>query len=223
MGSDYLHMMAEKGRAIPLDRLASITDSVSAQVDRAAAIIDHLRQFGRKSEPVLEYVDISQPIRGVFTIIGQQLALEGIEVSLDLAATPPVMAHANRLEQVFFNLVTNARDAITHARAPGQSGAHNETAGPGRIAIATCCQGGRVVVTVADTGCGIAEAERHKIFEPFFTTKKTGQGMGLGLSITYGIVKDYGGDIQVESQPGQGSVFRLSFPMAREKTEGEAG
>ena len=71
-----------------------------------------------------------------------------------------------------------------------------------------------MAVTVADTGCGIPPAKRHKIFEPFYTTKQTGQGMGLGLSISYGIVRDYGGDITVEEAPGGGSLFRVSFPAA---------
>lgn len=212
MGSDYLQLLAETGRAPSPAVLASVTSQVSAQVDRAAAIIGHLRDFGRKSEPMLENVDINEPIRGVFTIIGHDLALQGIEVSLDLGEVACIKAHANRLEQVFFNLVVNARDAMIADRRPC------EQLVPNRIEIRSGTVGSRVEVSVADTGCGISEADRHKIFEPFFTTKQTGQGMGLGLAITYGIVKDYGGDIQVESTPGRGSVFRLSFPVAREKT-----
>lgn len=212
MGSDYLRMLAETGQPPPAEHLASVTGQVSEQVDRAAAIIGHLRDFGRKSEPALENVDINEPIKGVFTIIGHELALQGIEVTLDLQPVAPIKAHANRLEQVFFNLVVNARDAMTGDRCPKALPASR------CIDIRSRTEGGRVVVAVADTGCGIPESERHKIFEPFFTTKETGQGMGLGLSITYGIVKDYGGDIEVGDTPGGGSVFRLTFPVAREKT-----
>jgi PAS domain S-box-containing protein len=207
MGSDYLLMMARRGQAIPLERLASVTTSISSQVDRAAAIINHLREFGRKSQPHLEEVDIREPIRGVLTILGQQLALQGIAVKLDLdLELPPIKAHANRLEQVFFNLVTNARDALL---APCEAAAGNR---PRQITIRTWTQDDRVLVTVADTGCGIAKQALGKIFDPFFTTKDIGQGMGLGLSISYGIIKDYGGDIEVASAVGQGTTFRLSFP-----------
>lgn len=209
MGSDYLLMMAERGQTIPFGRLASVTASISSQVDRAAAIIGHLREFGRKSQPNLEEVDIRDPIRGVLTILGQQLALQGITVNLDLAPDcPPIKAHANRLEQVFFNLVTNARDALL---APSESAAGER---PREISIRSFTREDRVVVLVVDTGCGIAQNALGKIFDPFFTTKDIGQGMGLGLSISYGIVKDYGGDIAVASEPGHGTTLRLSFPAS---------
>jgi PAS domain S-box-containing protein len=211
MGSDYLKMLVEAGLTPAPENLATVTGQVSEQVDRAAAIIGHLRDFGRKSEPKLEYVDINEPIRGVFTIIGHELALQGIEIALDLTADAPIKAHANRLEQVFFNLVVNARDAMTERNC---SGGRER---PLRLVITSRSERGRVTVSVADTGCGIAPAERRKIFEPFFTTKKTGQGMGLGLAITYGIVKDYGGEIEVDSAKDRGSVFRLTFPVARDK------
>ena len=213
MGSDYLHLLAESGAPPPLENLLAVTGQISEQVDRAAAIIGHLRDFGRKSDPALEDVDIAVPIRGVFAIIGHELSLSGIEVELDLPPVPPIRAHANRLEQVFFNLVVNARDAMV---ADGCRGRDPDVK---RLRIACRKEGDRVAVTVADTGCGIPPAKRHKIFEPFYTTKQTGQGMGLGLSISYGIVRDYGGDIAVEEAPGGGSLFRVSFPAA----DGRAG
>lgn len=206
MGSDYLHFLAEKGQPPSPDILARVTAQVSAQVDRAAEIIGHLREFGRKSQASLENVDINDPIRGVFTLIGHELALDGIEVALDLRSVASIKAHANRLEQVFFNLVVNARDAMVGEGAP------SSPERPRRIDIASRDADGLVEVSVADTGRGIPAAVLHRIFEPFFTTKESGGGMGLGLSITYGIVKDYGGDIEVTSEPGQGCRFRLRFP-----------
>ena len=137
------------------------------------------------------------------------MALQGIEISLDLTADALIKAHANRLEQVFFNLVVNARDAMIDKACP--TGRKR----PRRLAITSRSADGRVTVAVSDTGCGIPESERRKIFEPFFTTKETGQGMGLGLAITYGIVRDYGGLIEVDSAPEQGSVFRLTFPTVK--------
>jgi PAS domain S-box-containing protein len=210
MGSDYLRLLSESGRKPPTGDLDAVTAQISEQVDRAAAIIAHLRDFGRKSQPTLENVDVNDPIRGVFAIIGHELSLQGIAVTLDLGALAPIKAHANRLEQVFFNLVVNARDALVQLSRPGAP------EGLRSIAIATRMADGRVTATVSDNGCGIPESERHKIFEPFFTTKQAGQGMGLGLAITYGIVKDYGGDIVVDETPGGGCAFRLIFPAARD-------
>jgi C4-dicarboxylate-specific signal transduction histidine kinase len=206
LGSDFLHLMAQRGQAVASERFSDVTSQIGGQVDRAAAIIGHLREFGRKSDLVSEEVDINEPIRGVFTIIGQQLALQNIRVTLDLGENlPRILAHANRLEQVFFNLVTNARDAILGQSRNGKAR---------EITIRSFRENSRVTATFSDTGIGVAPSELHKIFEPFFTTKNTGQGMGLGLSISYGIVKDYGGDIEVDSEPGSGTTFKLSFPQA---------
>jgi histidine kinase len=118
------------------------------------------------------------------------------------------MAHDNRLQQVFFNLVANARDAIIekNQRLPDRP--------VGTIRIRTYQKGNLVVAVVQDDGIGIRDAVRDKIFEPFFSTKESSIDMGLGLAITYGIVKDYGGDIQVISREGQGTTFRLSFAAA---------
>jgi len=209
MGSDFLSLMVGQKRDIPKEHLGRVVGEISVQVDRAATIINHLREFGRKSDLKTEKVDINIPIRGVFTIIGQQLALQNIDVTLDLCdSLPQIHAHSNRLEQVFFNLVTNARDAVNMRRDTAENGA-----GPREISIRSWLEGDRVAVTVSDTGCGITPQDLQKIFEPFFTTKTMGHGMGLGLSISYGIVKDYGGDIEVGSEPGEGTTFKLTFPL----------
>ncbi|MEF3698379.1 ATP-binding protein [Desulfolutivibrio sp.] len=209
MGSDFLSLMVGQKRDIPKEHLGRVVGEISVQVDRAAAIINHLREFGRKSDLKTEKVDINIPIRGVFTIIGQQLALQNIDVTLDLCdSLPQIHAHSNRLEQVFFNLVTNARDAVNMRRDTAENGG-----GPREISIRSWLENDRVAVTVSDTGCGITPQDLQKIFEPFFTTKTMGHGMGLGLSISYGIVKDYGGDIEVGSEPGEGTTFKLTFPL----------
>ena len=142
-------------------------------------------------------------------IIGQQLKLHEIEIILDLdESIPTILAQTNRLEQVFFNLLANASDAIEQKRdAEGKSL-------PEQIHICTYNQDNHVVVTVSDTGIGIPEEIKEKIFEPFFTTKEVGKGMGLGLSILYGIVKEFQGEIEIESVPGKGTVFRHIFPAA---------
>ncbi|HSM90525.1 MAG TPA: ATP-binding protein, partial [Desulfobacterales bacterium] len=209
MGSDFLSMMVEQRREIPPEDLRQVVAEMSGQVDRAAEIINTLRSFGRKADLVMERVDINKPIQAVFSLVGRQFELENIRMELDLGqGIPAIMAHDNRLQQVFFNLTTNARDAIIEKRGrlPGRPA--------GKILIRTFQEGGQVVAEVDDDGIGISDAVRDKIFEPFFSTKESSNDMGLGLAITYGIVKGYGGDIQLKSQEGIGTTFKLSFTAA---------
>ncbi len=207
MGSDFLIMMTEGNLEIPKNQLQTVATEMSIQVDRAAEIIKTLRAFGRKAGLTKEKVDINKAVRGVFSIVGRQLELENITIRLELAeAISPILAHENRLQQVFFNLVVNARDAIR-----AQNETSSRTTG-GLITIRSYESGRQVVVEIRDSGTGIQEAVRDKIFEPFFTTKEASQCMGLGLAITYGIVKDYGGDIQVLGREGEGATFVVNFP-----------
>jgi C4-dicarboxylate-specific signal transduction histidine kinase len=129
-------------------------------------------------------------------------------LELDLGPDlPPIMAEHNRLEQVFINLVTNAIDAMDE-----KNDMPNSKRSKKELKIASFQQGGSVAVTVSDTGTGMSEDVLNKIFEPFYTTKKTGKGTGLGISISYGIVKDYDGRIEIESVEGEGTTFTLYFP-----------
>jgi histidine kinase len=198
--------MVEANRDIPPLDLHQVVTEMSSQVDRAAEIINTLRSFGRKAELVMERVDINKPIQAVFSLVGRQFELDNIRLELDLTqGIGSIMAHDNRLQQVFFNLVTNARDAINERRE------RHSGSSAGRIRIRTFQEDGQVVAEVADDGIGISETVRDKIFEPFFSTKESSIDMGLGLAITYGIVKDYGGDIQLTSEEGAGTTFTLSF------------
>ncbi len=210
MGSEFLALMQEREVEPTPEQFSQVVLEISAQVDRAAEIINTLRAFGRKSDMLKELIDINKPIRSVLTIVRRQFELDTIRFHLELGeGLPPVLAQDNRLQQVFFNLLTNARDAINESSAPSDPAARRA------IGIRTLAEGGGVCVEVSDTGVGIPESEHDKIFEPFFTTKETGQGMGLGLAITYGIVRDYGGQIRIQSEPGRGTTFRLIFPEAQ--------
>ena len=216
MGSEYLQMIMEQNHHSLKPELVDVAREVSQQVDRASAIINLLREFGRKPDFKKEQVNINDIIRAVLGIMGQQLKLYDIELILDLGdSIPPVLAQANRMEQIFFNLLANASDAILQKRkAAGKTS-------PEQIKIVTSRSQDHVVVTVSDTGIGIPIEIKEKIFEPFFTTKEVGKGMGLGLSILYGIVKEYGGEIEVESEPGKGTSFKQIFPVAvSEATDG---
>ena len=204
IGGDLLKKTAERGRLPAPGVLTKVSREIVAQVERAAAIINHLREFGRKSGPdEMEQVNINHPIRDVFTLMGQQLKLRQIDVRLDLEEDlPPILGVSNRLEQVFLNLVMNARDAMEEAGEESEKVLH----------IRSFRRGDTVVVTVADTGVGIPEEIRERIFEPFFTTKEVGRGTGLGLSISYGIVEDCGGTIQMQTKVGVGTTFIVTFP-----------
>jgi len=209
MGSEFLDMAVNEQQSLSDESLREISSEMSAQVDRATEIINHLREFGRKSDFSKEPIDVNKPVRGVMSIMAHQLSLQNITVTLDLDEDlPPVLAHGNRLEQVLFNLVTNARDAIDDKYGS------LEEEGPREIIIRSFREHSRVCISVTDTGSGMSESVAKKIFDPFFTTKQTGMGMGLGLSISYGIIKDYDGTIDIHSEEGKGTTFNLTFPVA---------
>ena len=210
MGSEYLEMINETGRVIPVQDLSTVVVEISQQVDRATQIINRLRDFGRKSDMSKKTVDLNDAVRSVMAILGRQMKLQNIVVETRLAeALPRILAHTNRLEQVVFNLLTNARDAITQKAETSGDEDERRT-----IRVDTVGENGRVVLMVADNGAGIPQDVQHRIFESFFTTKEMGEGMGLGLAISLGIVEDYNGDIDVESRVGEGTRFRLTFPVA---------
>jgi PAS domain S-box-containing protein len=209
MGSEYLKMMIENRKRIPEENLVEVSDRITEQVDRASEIIDRLREFGRKSDFATEKVNINKSVRVAYGIINQQIRLQNIDLTLDLENNlPPIMARNTRIEQVIFNLLTNAMDAVTqHQKAQA------DKVKPA-ITIRSFLENDRVTLMVSDNGIGIAKAALEKVFEPFFTTKEVGSGMGLGLSISYGIVKDYNGEIDIQSAEGKGTTVRLTFPCA---------
>ncbi len=207
MGSDYLSMAVEKDLSIKDDELKMVCDEISSQIDRASEIINTLRAFGRKADPIMEKTDINKSVAGVITILGRQFELQQIKFECDLAGElPSIMAQENRLQQVFFNLASNARDAINE-KAKQYPNDVNRT-----IFFRTFYMNEKVYAEVTDKGMGIPDSVRNKIFEPFFTTKNTSRDMGLGLAITNSIVKDFNGDIAIESTSGVGTTFIMSFP-----------
>ncbi|MEJ2220900.1 MAG: ATP-binding protein, partial [Desulfobacterales bacterium] len=201
-----------KKEKIEDDILFEMTEEIDAYVDRATKIINHMRQFGRKSDITLEKVQVNTMLKKAFEILGQQLKVRGIEVVWDLEENLPlVMADSDRLEQVFINLLINARDAIDDRwqSQPSQKG--NK-----KITLKTRSAVRDITVEISDTGGGIPRPILERIFEPFYTTKKVGQGTGLGLSISYGIIKDCKGSIRAVSHKNEGASFIIKFPIAEE-------
>ena len=206
--ADYFLKLQKRNRPIADDELARIANDITANVERATGIIRHVRDFARQSEVLKTRIHINAPIQDVFKVLGNQIKMHQIELQLDLdPKTHYIMADHNRLEQVFINLVTNAIDAMDDkAAATDQPGYQKQ------LIIRTRSDGRHVVVSVTDNGIGMTDEVKNKLFEPFFTTKKVGKGTGLGVSISYGIVKDYDGIIEILSRRGEGTTFKLTFP-----------
>jgi histidine kinase len=207
--SSFLMRKLTKKEQIEDEHLLIMSQKISNNVDRATKIINHLREFGRKEDVGLEKIQVNDLLQRANELLSQQLKVRGIEVVWQLAeGLPLIMADPGRLEQVFVNLLLNARDAIEDKLSTAVMKKGSE-----RIILTTSSDGDKVSVEVRDTGMGIPKDQLEKIFEPFFTTKSVGKGTGLGLSISYGIIKDCGGNIQVKSEKGTGARFIIEFPI----------
>jgi C4-dicarboxylate-specific signal transduction histidine kinase len=184
------------------ERLVADLEKAMEQVRKATEIISHLRTFGRVAPVEVEPVDVDDVIERSLLLMQEQLRLRGIEVELDLCPDElVVLANPIQLEQVFINLLTNARDAL-------------EEASKKVVRISSSRDGDVIRIAFSDTGPGIAPEVAPRVFDPFFTTKEVGAGTGLGLSITYSILKEYGGEISVDSRRGRGATFVIELPLA---------
>jgi len=207
--SSFIIKKIRKSEPIKEEILGTLAEEIDSHVDRASQIINHLREFGRKSEVKREKVVINEAVQRSLAIFMQQLKLREIEVEKDFQENlPPVFANNNRLEQVFINLLINARDAIEDKCEKFGDAIEK------KIFLKTRLWQGKVRIEVADTGLGIPKPLLEKIFEPFFTTKRAGRGTGLGLSISYGIIQDYEGTIKVETRENEGSNFIITLPVS---------
>ena len=186
------------------ERLVGDLEKAMEQVRKATEIITHLRTFGRAAPISLESVDVAEAVNRALALTSEQLRQRGIDVELDLAPDLFVLGNPIQLEQVFINLLTNARDALS------------DDVEEKRITITAGREGERIRIMFADTGPGIPGGLEQRIFDPFFTTKEVGTGTGLGLSITYGIVKEHGGQIAVANGSRPGACFEIELPVATE-------
>ena len=209
MGSDFLKMMAADTSKFPQGQAVEVIDEIGRQADRAAQIVNRLQAFGKRPDLTRHPLNINDCVQEVMAVFDHQLKLDDIEVDLDLARElPPVDGQSNRLGQVVYNLLSNAREAIDARRQI------DPRAGRALIRIRTFSSGAEVVLTVSDSGAGISEHHLGRIYEPFFSTKGAGQGKGLGLSISRQILRDHGARIGVESSRNQGTTFTVRFPPA---------
>ncbi len=198
----------------PAPTVLDAMQQIDAAAVRAAKLTSQMLMFGRKKRMERQHLDLGQTL----TQFGQMLhPLLGEDITLEIKCDgPPLVLFADpvMIEQVILNLAVNARDAMPQGgrlsiqscpmEISEETVRHNPKAHPGKFAR----------ISVVDTGCGITPEAMWHLFEPFFTTKEQGKGIGLGLATAYGIVKQHEGWIEVETQPGQGSTFRIFFPLS---------
>ena len=197
--SNYIQMLAKQ---MPEgDPRQGIIEKIVKQTFRASEIVNNLLNFSRTSATELADIDVNRVVEETLSLVAHPLKTSQIQVVKQLGPTlPAVRGSANKLQQVFLNLFLNARDAMPSG---------------GMLEVRTATHNGSVEVEVVDTGAGIPRENIHRIFDPFFTTKATGRGTGLGLSVSYGIIKEHAGKIDVRSTPGKGTSFHVEFPAVR--------
>jgi PAS domain S-box-containing protein len=199
--SSFTQMLLEG--ADPDDPKTRLLEKIERQTFRAAKIVNGLLNLSRQNAPASgerSTVDLNAVIGDVLGLLEHQLEVGRVKVRRELASPAPIVAGTeHKLQQVFLNLVLNARDAMPKG---------------GWLSIGTRVEGDQAIVEVGDTGSGIPSEQLSRIYDPFFTTKSIGQGTGLGLSITYGIVREHNGTIAVESTVGQGTRFTVSLPLS---------
>jgi two-component system, NtrC family, sensor kinase len=197
--SNYIQMLAKQ---MPEgDPRQSIIEKIVKQTFRASEIVNNLLNFSRTGAAEAADVDVNRVVEETLSLVAHPLKTSQIRVVKQLGEPLPlVRGSANKLQQVFLNLFLNARDAMPSG---------------GMLEVRTAAHNGSVEVEVADTGGGIAREHIHRIFDPFFTTKASGRGTGLGLSVSYGIIKEHSGKIDVRSTPGKGTSFHVEFPAVK--------
>jgi two-component system, NtrC family, sensor kinase len=197
--SNYIQMLAKQ---MPEgDPRQAIIEKIVKQTFRASEIVNNLLNFSRTGPIELADVDMNRLVEETLSLVSHPLKTSKIQVVKQLAeGLPAVRGSENKLQQVFLNLFLNARDAMPSG---------------GMLEVRTLAHNGSVEIEVVDTGNGIAREHIHKIFDPFFTTKQSARGTGLGLSVSYGIIKEHAGKVDVRSTPGRGTSFHVEFPAVR--------
>jgi len=197
--SNYIQMLAKQ---LPGDDPRhKLIEKIVKQTFRASEIVNNLLNFSRTGAVEFTEVNLNAVVEETLSLVSHPFKTARVHVIKSLQKQlPPVLGSNNRLQQVFLNLFMNARDAMPNG---------------GMLEVRTAANNGYVEVEVTDTGIGIPRENLIRIFDPFFTTKSSGRGTGLGLSVSYGIIKEHAGKIDVRSTPGKGTSFRLEFPVVQ--------
>ncbi len=206
-----LRMIKKSGGELPRDEIEEMErylELMSQESKRCGEIVSNLLSFSRHKLMDRRKVDFNEIIEKILLLLRHKMELQNIALSIDLLPDLPcVMGDLNQLQQVIMNLIFNAMEAMPKG---------------GELYIHTCFDIGHetVIVEVRDNGCGISEENRSLVFEPFFSTKSGGNGVGLGLAVVYGIIKEHGGTIEFQSEEGKGTHFRTTFPGIRPGGDG---
>ena len=198
-----------------IERFNQYLTLMETETRRTSRIVSNLLAFSRQSKMELKSVSLNRLIEQTLFLNANLLKISGVKVETKLDPDlPDLIGSEDQLQQVFMNLVSNAAEAM-------------ESKGGGRLHIETrhSLRDDKLVVDVKDTGVGIPDKNMSKLFEPFFTTKKKGKGVGLGLSVAYGIIQEHGGSIYVESNTDEGTHFNVKLPLkpATEKLDSQGG
>jgi hypothetical protein len=197
--STYAQMLAKQVSGD--EQKSKLLDKIAKSTFRASEIVNSLLNFSRTSPAEFGQVDVNRVLDETISLVRHQLEKSAVRTVLELQSEPlTVTGNAGKLQQVFLNLVLNARDAMD---------------GGGTLTVRTWNDGACARIDIRDSGHGIASDNLPRIYDPFFTTKAARKGTGLGLSVTYGIVQEHGGAIEVQSEPGAGTLFHLEFPLSR--------
>lgn len=206
-GDGALQRIHDAKQAVRLDHLRQDVPDLLAEsqqgVMRVRQIVEDLKDFSHADEGEWAPADLQQGLESTLNIVNNELKYKA-EVVREYSELPPVVCQAPQLNQVFMNLLVNAAQAIEEH---------------GVITLRTGSEQGWVWVEISDTGQGIAPEHLKRIFDPFFTTKPVGSGTGLGLSLSYGIIQAHGGRIEVDSEPGKGTTFRVWLPVAGDRKQ----
>jgi signal transduction histidine kinase len=189
------------------DNLDRVLARTREGVQRVARIVQSLRSLARTTKPQMEDASFPDIVDMSLDMIRGRLQRQGIELEFEYGPAPKLRCVTTQLGQVMLNLLVNALQAIEATNRPEG----------GRIRVATRCEGDELRVEVSDNGTGIDPQHLPRLFDPFFTTKPVGEGTGLGLSISHNIITAHDGRIEVESQLGAGTTFRLFLPLDPER------
>jgi len=199
----YAHMLKKKPDQD--SRQQEDLDVIIHETTRVRDIVRGLLDFARQSPAAMASLDVNDVIRQTMLLLRNQKEFRKVAIREELANDlPMIRGDKNQLQQVFLNLALNACEAMPAG---------------GTLTVATAAEGGGVVISMEDTGCGIKKEDLGNIFDPFYTTKPVGKGTGLGLSVSYGIVEQHGGRIEVESQVNVGTTFTVSLPTGGDPEE----
>jgi signal transduction histidine kinase len=185
-----------------IDDISRYLKTMSSEMTRCGDIVKNLLAFSRQARTEVKAQDIDPIIRRTLDLLSHDLALKEIQLIVNIAPDlAQVKCDFRQIQQALLNLISNASEAM-------------ENGGTLTVSAAPAEKSGFMEISIADTGCGISKEDQKSIFEPFFTTKAEGKGVGLGLSVVYGIISNHMGFIEVESETGKGATFRILLPVA---------